>query len=102
MKGSKPAGWAKAVGTFALGAAAGSTAALLFAPASGKATRKRLTMQLKSVKRVTGQKILRAKKLLARKAEHLRGTATEKFEESRDWLAQRMNHRQPAPRRVHS
>ena len=102
MKGPNRAGWGKAVGGFALGAAAGSTVALLFAPASGKITRKHLAMSVKSAQRAAGQKILRAKKLLAKKADYLRGTASEKFEDTRDWLAQRMNHRQPAPRRVHS
>ena len=101
MKGPNRPKWGKAAGTFALGAAAGSTLAFLFAPASGKATRKRIGMQIQSLGRTTEQKLLRAKKLLARKAVTLRASATERLEDTRDWVTQQMgNHRQPVPRRV--
>lgn len=103
MKAMNRRGWGKAVGGFALGAAAGSTAALLFAPASGKATRKRMVLQLKSIERKAEQRILRAKKLLTRKAGLLRDNAVGKLEDTREWLEDRLgnhNHRQPAPRRL--
>lgn len=101
MKGMNRAGWGKAVGTFAWGAAAGSAVALLFTPASGKALRKRLDLKFKSLERTAEQKIARVKKMLVRKAGILRETAEGKLEDTREWLVARAgNHRPPAPRRV--
>ncbi|MBI3311996.1 MAG: YtxH domain-containing protein [Candidatus Omnitrophica bacterium] len=101
MKGPNRAGWGTTVGSFALGAAAGSAAALLLAPASGKVLRKRMGLKLKSIERTAEQKLVRARKLLARKAGAFRETAAERLEDSREWLIHRVgNHRQPIPRRV--
>ena len=66
-------------GLFSLGAAVGSLAALLFAPAAGRATRKRI-----------GNQIRQTKKLLLKKADLLRETAAEKLGESREWLVERV------------
>ncbi len=68
-------------GLFSLGAAVGSLAALLFAPASGRATRKRI-----------GSQIRQTKKLLLKKADLLRETAAEKLGDSRDWFVERVIH----------
>ena len=105
MKPNQRAQWGKTAGIFALGAAAGSVIALLYAPASGRTTRKKIGMKFKSLQRSTAQQVLRAKKVLARKAGTLQRAATEKLEDTREWLVERMSngkHPHPAPRRVHS
>lgn len=53
----------RTIGTFALGAALGSIVALLYAPASGTVTRKRLKMKLKAV----GKSAVELKTVAARK-----------------------------------
>ena len=68
------------IGLFTLGAAAGSLVALFFAPASGRATRKRI-----------GSQIRQAKKMLLKKADSLRDTAVEKFGDTREWLMERVS-----------
>ena len=59
----------RTVGTFALGAAVGSLLALLYAPAAGKTTRKRIQMRLRTIQRsavelreAAGQKLNGARK----------------------------------------
>lgn len=90
MKPIQRAKWGKTAGAFALGAAAGSTLALLYAPTSGRVTRKKI-----------GQGVSRAQKVLARKAELLKDAATEKLTDTKEWLVTRIgNGRHPAPRRV--
>lgn len=84
----------KALGVFALGAALGSICGILFAPASGQVTRKRIGMQFRS-----------AKKQLGKKLGGLKVAATEKMGETRDWLVQRVissNGKHPTRRRVHA
>jgi len=66
-------------GLFSLGAAAGSLLGLLFAPASGRSTRKRI-----------GSQIRQTKKLLLKKADLLREAAVDKFGDTREWLVQRV------------
>ena len=80
------------VGVFALGATAGSLLALLFAPASGRATRRRL-----------GNQFRQAKRLLAKKAGYLKEAATEKIGETREWLVDRVmngNGKHPVRHRI--
>ena len=48
---------AKTVGLFTLGAAIGSMAALLCAPASGRVTRRRINLRLRTLKRETTRQI---------------------------------------------
>ena len=79
-------------GSFAIGAAAGSVLALLFAPASGQVVRKRIGHQLKQTE-----------KLLAKKAVALREAAMDKLGETREWFVGRVrngNGKHPLPRRV--
>ena len=45
------------VGLFALGATMGSIAALLFAPAAGRVTRKRIALKLRTLKRQTTRRL---------------------------------------------
>ena len=61
----------QAVGLFALGAAVGSIAALLYAPASGKETRRRIGMKMRALKQKTNQ---------------LREVATERINGAREWF----------------
>jgi gas vesicle protein len=67
----------RTVATFALGAAAGSLVALLYAPASGKVTRKRLAMRVRNLQRTAARRLGETKRALATRAEHVREAATE-------------------------
>ena len=95
-------GRGKAFGAFVLGAAAGSAVALLFAPASGRITRRRIAMKFKAVGRSTSRQLQLARKVLVRKATYLRSAAAEKLGDTRQWLAQQVsnNGRRPLPRRA--
>ncbi len=90
MKGNSVKKWGPAVGTFAAGAAAGSILALLYAPASGKMTRKKIGMKFRALGQSTNRQIKMAKKVLLKKAEGLREAAGEKFGQTRDWLVERV------------
>ncbi|MBI2884864.1 MAG: YtxH domain-containing protein [Candidatus Omnitrophica bacterium] len=79
------------LGVFALGAAAGSIAALLFAPASGKVTRKRIAMKLRSVRSAAARQVGQAQKVLARKAGDLQKAAGKRLGHAREWMVNRMN-----------
>ena len=102
MKGNPRWGkFGQNLGLFALGAAAGSTLALLYAPASGRMTRKRITLKFRSLERSTGRQLQKTKKLLAKKAKDLREVATERLGNTREWLVERVgNGKHPLPRRV--
>ena len=90
MKGNhRFSGIGKTAGAFALGATTASVAALLLAPASGKALRKRIGMKFRWVKSSSVRQIKQAKKLLLKKADHLKEVATEKLGQTRKWLVQR-------------
>ena len=71
---------------FALGATAGSIVALLYAPASGQVTRRRLTMKVRSLQRDAAKRLNRTQRDLALRAEHVREAATE-------WIAEHVPHR---------
>ena len=71
----KPIRLGQNLGMFALGATAGSLGALLFAPSSGKVTRKRI-----------GNQFRQAQRFLTKKAGYLKEAATEKLGETREWL----------------
>ena len=55
-----PANFGKWFGLFALGAAAGSLCGVLFAPASGSATRKRIGLKFKSLEQQSARQIKQA------------------------------------------
>ena len=85
----------RTVVAFALGATAGSLIALLYAPASGKVTRRRLAMKARSIQRTAIRRLGQTQRVLATKAEHVREAATE-------WVAAHVPHgngRHPARRR---
>ena len=80
-------GIGRMVGVFALGATIGGVTALLFAPASGKVTRRRIAMKVRALRQQAGRQLGRTQKLLARKAEDLREVTTEKLHDAREWVA---------------
>ena len=71
---------------FTLGAAAGSIAALLYAPASGKVTRKRIALKVQGLQRTAARRIGQTQRVLAAKAADVREAATE-------WIAEHVPHR---------
>ncbi len=77
---------AKTVGIIAIGATAGSIVTLLFAPASGRVTRRRIGLKVRALRRETVRQIGQAKKLLAVKAQNLRETASEGLVHAREWV----------------
>ena len=90
MKGNRNKTWPQAVGAFALGATTATAATLLLAPASGRATRRKLVSKFRSMERSANRQILQSKKLLARKAGLLKDAAVEKIGGTREWLLERM------------
>ncbi len=90
MKGNRLGKLGRNAGWVALGAAAGSAAALLCAPASGKATRKRIASEFRAMRRSTARQLNQTKRMLVKKARTLRGSASEKLEDTRDWLLERV------------
>ena len=85
-------GLGQTVGTFALGAAAGSIIALLFAPASGRVTRRRISLKVRAMRRQAIVQVARTQKLLARKADYLREATSEKLHDAKEWVADRFVH----------
>lgn len=88
-------GYGRTVAAFAIGATAGSVLALLFAPASGKVTRRRLFQQVKNTQRAIGRKLGVATKTLMKKAEYAREAAGE-------WITSHVGNGHPRPTRRHS
>ena len=86
MKENRRRGGAlRTAAAFGLGAAIGSVIALLYAPASGKATRKRLAMKARDFQRTVGRRLGQTQRVLATRAEHVREAATE-------WIAEHIPH----------
>ncbi len=77
-------GRGRTIVAFTLGAAIGSAIALLFAPASGQATRRRIAMRLRNAQRTVGRRLDQTRRKLLLKAEHARAAAT-------DWVAQHVS-----------
>lgn len=70
---------------FGLGAAMGSIVALLYAPASGKATRRRLAMKAQNLRKAAVRRIGQTQRVLVNKAESVREAATE-------WISDHIPH----------
>lgn len=87
-------GKGRTVAAFALGATAGSILALLFAPTSGRVTRKRLVQEIGKLRKSATRKLGETTKLLATKVENAREVAT-------DWISQHVTNgkHQPIRRR---
>ena len=66
---------------FALGATAGSLVTLLYAPASGEVTRRRIAQRVRQLQRTTVRRLGRTGRLLVSRAGDVRDAATE-------WIAE--------------
>ena len=75
----------RTVATFGLGAAVGSIVALLYAPASGKVTRKRLAMRARNLQRAAIRRLGETRRVIVNKAEGVREAATE-------WISDHVPH----------
>ena len=84
----------QAAGIFTLGAAVGSILSLLYAPASGEVTRKRLVNKVRTLRRTAIRRLEQTGRVLATRAVEARENASE-------WLADRMpfNGKHPIRRR---
>jgi len=102
MKPSRNGNFLKAAGVFALGAGVGSIVALLFAPASGKVTRRRIGYKLQAMRRATVKQLQQTRRLLIAKAGDAREAATQQLNHARAWITTRMTngHGKPSRRRV--
>ena len=92
----RQSGLVQAVASFVLGAVTGSIVALLYAPTSGQATRRRLAMKARGLQRAAIRRLERAQRALATKAGHVREAAAE-------WVTERFparNGRHPIRHRV--
>ena len=70
---------------FTLGATAGSLVTLLYAPASGQVTRRRIAQRVRQLQRNTARRLGRTGRLLASRAENVRDAATE-------WISEHVPH----------
>ena len=80
----------RTAGVFALGAAVGSVIALLYAPAAGEVTRKRLAMQARNLRKAVVRRLGQTRRALTTRATIVRDAAGE-------WLAERMGQRNGRP-----
>ncbi len=83
-------GLGRSIGAFALGATIGSVIALLYAPAPGRATRKRIARRFREMGQQAGRQLGRTKKLLTRQAAYLREATAERVGQAREWVAERV------------
>ena len=79
---------------FVLGAAAGALTTLLYAPASGVVTRKRIAMKARKFQRTVVRRLGKTQRLLTTKAERMRNAASE-------WIAERVPHGNGLRSRAH-
>ena len=89
----KNPGWQKfglTAGGLFVGTALGGLLGLLYAPASGRVTRKKIGLQFRSWERNTARQLNHTKKLLVKKAGNLREAAAEKLGDTREWLVERV------------
>lgn len=80
-------GLARTVGAFIIGATAGSVIALLFAPASGKYTRRQIGLRVRSLQRQATRQLKVTQRLLATQAEQLREAAAARVTNAKEWVA---------------
>lgn len=92
MKATRRRGMARNMGAFALGATAGSALALLFAPASGQVTRRRIAQRVRTLERSAARQLRQTGRVLAHKADDLREAAAGKLGETRQWLVRQVAH----------
>ena len=80
----------KTAGVFALGAGIGSIVALLFAPASGKVTRRKIGYKLQAMRRSTVKQLKQTRRVLIAKADDAREAASQQLNHARAWITTRM------------
>lgn len=86
MKENRRRGGAlRTVATFVLGAAAGSIAALLYAPASGQVTRRRLAQRVRKLQQTATRRLNRTQRAIAMRARDVQEAATE-------WITEHVPH----------
>ena len=78
------------VRTFTLGLGLGGALAVLFAPASGRVTRRRLGSRVNELQRLAGRRFNRTRKDLLRTASNLGEVAAEKIHDAREWVTDRV------------
>lgn len=78
-------GMFRGLATFAAGATIGTLTSLLYAPASGQVTRKRLANKLRNLGRVTGRRLGQTRRALQVQARQVKIAA-------REWLQERVPH----------
>ena len=89
-------GTLRTIVAFSLGATIGSIAALLYAPASGEVTRRRLALKVRNMQRSAARQLGQTQRAFAKRAGQVREAASE-------WIAEHMpqgNGRHPLRRRV--
>ena len=87
-KNGKWWGVGQVAGTFALGATVGSLLAILFAPASGQATRRRIGTRVRVLQHSAVRGLRQARRLLVRKVGDWREVLPEKLDQTREWLTE--------------
>ena len=80
----KKMGWPHKMGWFTLGATAGSAVALLYAPQSGRATRRQISRKFNSLGRSAARGLNRTRKSLLHKVGSFREAAEEKWGQLRE------------------
>ena len=86
----------RTVASFTLGAVAGTIGTLLYAPASGRVTRRRLALKARQLQRQAFRRLGETKRVLANQAVQVREAATE-------WITEHVPHgngRHPIRRRT--
>jgi gas vesicle protein len=86
MKENRRRGGWRTFLAFALGATVGSIVALLYAPASGQITRRRIALKVRTLQRAAVRRLGRTQRALAARALQVRDAATE-------WIAERFPQR---------
>ena len=85
MKQIRLAGKLQTIAAFTFGAALGSIGALLYAPASGQVTRKRLTSKIRTFQRTAARRLGQTQRALVDRAEQVREAAS-------GWIAEHVPH----------
>lgn len=90
MIARRPRYLGRTLGAFAIGAAAGSVLALLYAPASGKMTRRRIGLKVKAFRCATAKQLQRTRVQLLKQAKQFREATVEKVGQTREWVMERL------------
>ena len=87
-------GWLRSVSAFGIGAAIATFVSLLFAPASGKVMRRRITLRTGNLRRLARRGLGRTQRALLQQAMLVRDAATE-------WVTERVPSRSNGNRNGH-